>query len=244
LDRNEAIVTKIRGLLAIANDGKDDEESQSAFVMAQKLMFKYDIAMDDVEESTEQANNRTVEDGMVTVYKKLFWWERQLATIISTNFRCKWYYKNKFDNNTTKRAITFMGFKGDIELAKEMYILSYDVLTFYAKRFVDNEYETTYYFEGRNVTRTNDLKNSYMMGFLKGLGDKFKRQVAEMQQENALMVLIPNEVVEAYDKEFGNRKGLNWSMPKIAEVDAYQQGYYEGERVDYTKRTIDDDILV
>jgi hypothetical protein len=28
LDRNEAIVTKIRGLLAIANDGKDDEESQ------------------------------------------------------------------------------------------------------------------------------------------------------------------------------------------------------------------------
>ncbi len=42
--RNESIIKKIRGLLAIANDNKSDEESQSAFLLAQKLMIKHDIS--------------------------------------------------------------------------------------------------------------------------------------------------------------------------------------------------------
>ncbi|QAW06651.1 DUF2786 domain-containing protein (plasmid) [Bacillus subtilis] len=43
--RNEAIIKKVKGLLAIANDNKNDEESQSAFLLAQKLMIKHDISV-------------------------------------------------------------------------------------------------------------------------------------------------------------------------------------------------------
>jgi len=43
MNRNESIIKKIKGLLAIADDAKNDEESQSAFLLAQKLMIKHDI---------------------------------------------------------------------------------------------------------------------------------------------------------------------------------------------------------
>lgn len=36
-NKNEKIIKKIKGLLAIARDERNDEESQSAFVLAQRL---------------------------------------------------------------------------------------------------------------------------------------------------------------------------------------------------------------
>lgn len=88
-NRNDGIIKKIKGLLAIANDNKNDEESQSAFIMAQKLMIKYDISMGEVESKKE---SQDIKQGQVTVHKKLFWWERKLAIIISNNFRVKFFY--------------------------------------------------------------------------------------------------------------------------------------------------------
>ncbi|RKJ45999.1 DUF2786 domain-containing protein, partial [Butyricicoccus sp. 1XD8-22] len=49
MERNDSIIKKIRGLLAIANDEKNDEESQTAFILAQKLMIKHNIVMGDIE---------------------------------------------------------------------------------------------------------------------------------------------------------------------------------------------------
>ncbi|HAP9204198.1 TPA: DUF2786 domain-containing protein, partial [Enterococcus faecium] len=42
------IIKKIKGLLAIAKDENQDEESQSAFVLAQRLMLQYKIDKNDV----------------------------------------------------------------------------------------------------------------------------------------------------------------------------------------------------
>ena len=82
--RNKSIITKIRGLLALANDHKDDEECQIAFIMGQKLMLKYDISSSEVEDNESV---RKVAVGQATVHKTLYWWERSLANIITKNFR-------------------------------------------------------------------------------------------------------------------------------------------------------------
>lgn len=235
-ERNESIIKKIKGLLAIADDEKNDEESQSAFVLAQKLMMKHNIAQSDV---IDMNTAKKVEQGNVTVYKQLYWWETQLAQIISKNFRVRFYYSNKVlsGERKTKRKIVFMGFAGDVELAKEMYILAYDVLTHYAKDFVDTYYKTSWM--ARTKGNTLELKNSYMRGFLHAMNEKFKEQVEQMQQEFGLMVLVPAEVEEAYQVMFKGKKGLGYKVPNAQNSDAFNQGYQTGKTVDYTKTTLD-----
>lgn len=237
---NESILKKIKGLLAIANDHKDDEESQSAFLLAQKLMIKHNITMDSVKETSDKIN---IQKGQVTAYKKLFWWEKKLAIIISENFRVKNYLNWKRLNNSSQRkiAIMFFGFEQDVELAKEMYILAYDALKIYTDRFVVS------YYQNRTMRLhriTVAIKDSYMRGFLEGLDNKFKEKVKEMQQEYGLMVLVPREVEEGYselEKDFG--KSSNWKLPPIAEQAAYHEGFVDGNMIDYTKSTIDDKIF-
>lgn len=241
VDRNDAIINKIKGLLAIANDQKSDEESQSAFILAQKLMMKHEISMTEVEGRSDAPS---IADGQVTVHKKLFWWERRLAQVISENFRVKFYYNNKILDNETqrKRAIYFLGFDNDIALAKEMYLLAYEAILFYSNRYVDSFYD-----DRTSRTRihriTNGVKNSYMLGFLQGLEQKFEEQVKEMQQEYGLIVLVPKEVAEEYDNRFDGTKGISFKLPPIEESFAYEKGFYEGNSIDYTKTTIDDDIV-
>lgn len=83
---NKKIIKKIKGLLAISRDQKNDEESQSAFILAQKLMIQYNIDKNEVEELSVDFENDVIGEESVTIYKRLYWWERQLACIISENF--------------------------------------------------------------------------------------------------------------------------------------------------------------
>lgn len=238
-NRNETIISKIKGLLALANDHKNDEESQSAFILAQKLMIKYDISSGEIEGLQE---GDSILEEKVTVYKTLYWWERLLARTISKNFRVKFFYNSKIlkGESRTKRAITFLGYEKDIALAKEMYILAYDVLTFYANDFIESHYKET--FEPRSRGNTADLKNSYMRGFLDGINEKFETQVKEMEQEYGLMLLVPAEVQKTHDEMFEGTKLVGYKVPRIEEVDAYYRGHQDGVSVDYTKSTLDEGI--
>ncbi|MGY3219147.1 DUF2786 domain-containing protein [Bacillus sp. TE9122W] len=242
MNRNESIIKKIKGLLAIADDSKNDEESQSAFLLAQKLMIKHDIQQSDVETSRDE--KQEIIKVQAVAYKKLFWWERQLARIIAKNFRVKFYYHNRILNGEKRRktSIIFFGFENDVNLAKEMYVLAYDAISKYSARYVKNYYQNAFVI--RTKERTKELKNSYMLGFLTGLNEKFELQVKEMEQEFGLMVITPKEVSTAYNelaKSFSG-KAKPTIIPSIGEVDAYHIGRKEGEQIDYLKQTIDDDI--
>lgn len=237
---NESIVKKIKGLLAIANDNKNDEESQSAFLLAQKLMLKHKISIAAIEENSDRP---TIEEGQVTAHKKLFWWERKLAIVISENFRVKNYVNTTKLSNERQRksALVFFGYEKDVELAKEMYILAYDALKFYSSRFVDEYYQHR---RKRTLKTTLRVKDSYIGGFLEGMDTKFKEQVEQMQQEYGLMLLVPKEVEDTFaemSKDFG--KGADWRIPPIEELVAYQEGFFDAKGVDYTKSTIDDEIF-
>ncbi|MCT6922787.1 DUF2786 domain-containing protein [Metasolibacillus sp.] len=86
-EKIDAILRKVKGLLAIAEDNANDEEAQSAFVRAQILMMKYNIDQREVENRLEE-DASTIED-FGTVYKTLYWFERALAIVIAKNFRVK-----------------------------------------------------------------------------------------------------------------------------------------------------------
>ncbi|MEK4448670.1 DUF2786 domain-containing protein [Bacillus sp. FSL M8-0052] len=239
--RNESIIKKIKGLLAIANDNKNDEESQSAFLLAQKLMMKHDISAGDVTDTPEKEE---ITKGQATAYKRLFWWERTLAGIMAKNFKVEFYYSNRVLNGDQRRksTIVFFGYESDVQLAKEMYVLAYDAIVLYANRFVDDYYKEN--FIERSIKKTRDLKNSYITGFLEGLKQKFNEQVSQLKEEYGLMVIKPKEVREAYkelSKTFGKPTKLR--IPNIEEFVAYQRGHQDGNTIDYTKSTINDDVV-
>lgn len=88
--KNEKIIRKVKRLLALARENKSDEEGQSAFILAQRLMLENNIAESEV--SDDEAAIELITENKVTIHKKLFWWERHLADIIADNFRVKLFF--------------------------------------------------------------------------------------------------------------------------------------------------------
>ncbi|MCD5233643.1 DUF2786 domain-containing protein [Enterococcus faecalis] len=227
-----------KGLLAISKDQKNDEESQSAFILAQKLMIQYNIDKNEVEQLSIDSENDVIGEESVTIYKRLYWWERQLALIISENFRVKNFLNNNYSGRQKKRRIVFYGFGRDLELAKEMYILAYEVILFHSKNFIDN-----YYLENPEISRsrymTNSLKASYINGFLEGLEQRFNEQVSALREVYEVLVLVPEEVESSY-KDYSENFGKSiFSKPNSNIHEAYWDGYVTGKEIDFTKSTID-----
>lgn len=232
---NENIIKKIQGLLAISRDDKNDEESQSAFLLAQKLMIKYNISKDDVETADDLAGFE-IDGDFVTIHKRLFWWEKMLAGIIARNFRVKFYYNNKIIGKQKKRAIIFYGYTQDLELAKEMYLLAYEVVVFHSKNYVETLYNNSHL--KRTRQRTEEIKSNYIDGFLAGLDQRFSEQVAELTNEYGLMVIVPKEVEKAYEefsKDFGTIKE---KKRKVVVDDSFYSGFKDGKKVDFTRSTV------
>lgn len=235
---NDKIIKKVKGLLALANDTPNDEESQAAFLLAQKLMIKHNILQKDVD-ATIKSRKDGIDEVAVTSYKTLFWWEKTLAAIISKNFRVKSFYEPSLEDKYQYRApyrIMFYGFGGDLELAKEMYLLAYEVLVFHTKKYVEESYAESQ--QPRDRYLTASLKASYTSGFLSGLEERFAEQVASLQKEYPLLVLIPHEVVEAY-AEFSVGFGTaSYGVPNAESAAAYSQGARDGRGVDFTRSSV------
>lgn len=233
------IVKKVKGLLAIAKDENKDEESQSAFLMAQRLMIQYDIDKADILEEGEEVE--PIGEESVTVYKKLFWWERTLGQIIAKNFRVKMFYNSKRKNGDQRKKtkVVFYGFGKDLELAKEMYILAYEVLLYHSQKYIDRWYEDEEVARERYLTES--IKASYIRGFLNGLEARFEEQVAVLTERYEVMVLIPKEVEDSY-KDYSKEFGVyNSKIPPVTVENAYSKGYEEAKRVDFTQKTVGTD---
>lgn len=232
MSNNEKIIKKVKGLLTLSRDHKDDEESQSAFIMAQKLMIKYNLSALDVDDYESDEALKNMAQVHVTVAKRLFWWERQLARIIAQNFRVK----NFLTTSYGKKQITFFGYGGDLELAKEMYILAYDVLVSHSSEYIKNHYKTTN--EERSRYYTESIKSSYINGFLSGLSERFEEQVSQLREEFPLMVLIPEEVEEAYKEMSESWSSTKLSKPNVKSAQAYKSGFKNAKSVDFTRSTL------
>lgn len=232
-ESNDKIIKKIRGLLAIARDNENaEEESQSAFLMAQKLMLKYSIDEMDISDN-ESGFESEINTEQVTIYKKLFWWERNLSAIIANNFRVKCFTTTQ----NRKTAVKFYGFGRDLQLAKEMYILAYDFMVHSANRYAKMFYRTRD--AVRNSYMTKSIKASYIQGFLAGLNKRFDEQVAQLKESYEVLVLIPEEVEQGFtdfSQDFGT---YNVTPPPVEVTEAEQQGYKDGKHIDFTKSTIE-----
>ncbi|EPG1128837.1 DUF2786 domain-containing protein [Listeria monocytogenes] len=235
---NEKIIRKVKRLLALARENKNDEEGQTAFMFAQRLMLENNIKESEL--SDDEAAMELIAENNVTIFKKLFWWERSLAGIIANNFRVKSYYRGKKVGSAKKSAIVFYGLEKYLELAKEMYLLAYEAVVFHSKAYVNDHYKQTN--EKRERYFTEQLKTSYIRGFLDGMDAKFREQISILRNEFEVLILMPQKVEDEFKKYSEGFGTYDLNIPEIESLHACAAGFEQGNSIDFTKSTISENV--
>ena len=212
------IIAKIKNLMELAQDNPSDEEGQTALLMAQKLMLKHDIHLSQVETHDEP---KKFETGVAVGKsgKRVAWWEKDMSIVIATNFRC--YVINQRNPYLRTSEILFFGEKEDSAMAAKIYEAALIYLRYRLKRLPN---------------KSPEFKNSYLMGFILSLDDRFQKQVEEF----GLMILPKKEVLEELQKEFTNLSKANTKLP---DAGFDQEGYDLGKEQGASAKIMPEEIL-
>lgn len=205
---NDKIILKVQNLLELAYDAPNDEEGQSAILMAQKLMVKHNLAMSDI----QKIHKNNIGETVAASEYRMVWWKEKLAGILGANFRCKVIRQRKVDEGITK--MIFFGYDSDAEYCTKVYEGAVLYLEYRLKRL----------FPTITKARWKDYKKSYLFGFLTGLNERFEKQT-QSSEKFALMVQVPTEVLEEQYKRMGklNERSAKIPIQKV-DLEAYSVG--------------------
>lgn len=208
----EKIQSKIKKLLNLADNNPNREEAESAFLKAQKLLLDYKIEMHEIEGKVEVKIIEAVSHQAANTP-----WARELARIFSKNFRTMMFYRSYTKNN---RQVVFFGEEDDANIACGMF--DYAVVWL-------NKSACNYATKMRNKHGiVKGVKQDYILGFLKGLNDKFEEQVRANQQY-ALVVVVPPKVKDEYKKIPLKSAQLSGRMNVHGSAEARAAGYQAGK---------------
>ena len=219
---NQKIINKVKGLLDIAKDSNQDEETQTAFLLAQKLMVKYGI-----KKSSIQDQQRPVEYGVLERCQKLSLLKQRLANVIADNFKVLFVRTGSFYPNKHFQY-NFYGYSNDVELAKNIYFLAVKIIQYRTKKYLNNYYLKTGV--ARNRKFTSFLKRNYIHGFILGL----EKRLNDQTKKYDLMVKP--------DKELFKRLGP--ARPKSTKVSynykskSFKKGFTDGYNTDLSQRSV------
>ena len=203
------IIEKVQNLLELAYDAPNDEEGQTALLIAQRLIVKHNLSMTDV---TTTRKRGKIGETVGTWAYRLPWWQEQLAGILGKNFRCKTIRRRLPDDGITQ--IIFFGYDADAELCTKVYEGAILYLKYRLKRL----------FPKITKARWKDYKKSYLLGFLEGLDQRFKAQTCS-SAEFALMVQIPAEVIEEQRFRMGDLKSRVFNATIEIDSEAFVTGF-------------------
>lgn len=219
---NQKIINKVKGLLDIAKDSNQDEETQTAFLLAQKLMVKYGI-----KKSIIQDQQRPVEYGVLERCQKLSLLKQRLANVIADNFKVLFVRTGSFYPNKHFQY-NFYGYSNDVELAKNIYFLAVKIIQYRTKKYLNNYYLKTGVARNRKLTAF--LKRNYIHGFILGL----EKRLNDQTKKYDLMVKP--------DKELFKRLGP--ARPKSTKVSynykskSFKKGFTDGYNTDLSQRSV------
>ena len=199
--KTEHIMKKIDKLLALQNSS-NEHEALSASLMAQKLLAKYNIDIENirgvVEEEIEEASVY-VESGNK--------WKYNLADVIANNYRCKVYFKGS-------ERVVFRGYRTDIIVARRVYAYLFSVAKRLGKNYEKKHRENYGYADG--------IFTSYCIGFINGVRLELEKQCT------ALQLYCPSKVEEDW-KKYSADMGTKNSTLKLNNGEAYRQGESDGK---------------
>jgi hypothetical protein len=200
----EEMLEKVKKLLALGDASKNnsDEEAKSAMLMAQKLMAKYDISVEEVEEPKEQQYAHEMCE-----HKWDYAYRIPLAHVLAKNFRCMLYNHGK--------RIVFMGHPSDAKICKATFEFAY--------QFIQRRGNSIYNKRYSMGLPTKGVFNSYATGFISGLQEAFDAQC------QALAIVTPPDVVDKFkeiSKDWATKKSRRI---EATEMGAWREGKKDGK---------------
>ena len=219
---NQKIINKVKGLLDIAKDSNQDEETQTAFLLAQKLMVKYGI-----KKSSIQDQQRPVEYGVLERCQKLSLLKQRLANVIAENFKVILVITGSFYPNKHFQY-NFYGYSNDVELAKNIYFLAVKIIQYRTKKYLNNYYLKTGVARNRKLTAF--LKRNYIHGFILGLETRLNDQTKKYD----LMVKPDDEVV----KLLGPTRSMADKVSCNYKSKSFKKGFTDGYNTDLSQRSV------
>lgn len=211
------ILEKISKTLQLGTNNNNENEAQSAILAAQRLMAKYHITQEEIDDFINESTNQTAEvvekntENEINNEK----WKQRLMIIIARNFRCDVYYHGE--------NLRIVGEEEDILIAKRIYL--------YAKQAILNNFKIFFkehygHLSSDNTFR-NKCKRDYAYGFIKGLSEKFENQ--KVNSEISLVVVNPNVKQHLNNINFS---GIHHSRRVcINSTNSYQEGQEKGRNL-------------
>ena len=211
------VLDKIAKALNLGTNNSNENEAQSAILAAQRLMAKYHISQEEVNDFINDNDSQDTEvieergENELNNDK----WKRLLMVTIAKNFRCDVFYRGG--------KIILVGEKDDIQISKRVYLYAKQAILNNFKKFFKENYQTAIIY---NSTR-NKYKRDYELGFIKGLSEKF-----EIQKANSEMSLVVvNQNVKEYLKKI-NFSGVRHNRPtSLSDTYCYREGKREGRNL-------------
>lgn len=208
----EKIQARIKKLLNLAGNNPNKEEAQSAFLKAQELLLQYKIEMHELDGNAEET--KIIE--AVSHEPSNTPWARSLAHIIAKNFRTMHFLRRV---GSVNKVVVFFGEEEDAQVACSMFDYAVVWLNKSACNFA------TMMRNKHGIVK--GVKQDYILGFLKGLSDKFDEQIRANQQY-ALVVVVPPKVKEEYGKLELKKSTFSNNMTTHGSEEARAAGYQAG----------------
>ena len=202
---NSKIVETIKKLFELSKNNPSQEEAKSAALKAQEMLAKHNIDIAEVENLSADKEVEEITEECVDVPAKK--WKYTLAHAVADNFRVKFFMNGK-------NRFIFYGHKTDVAIAIETFKYLFDV---------GNKLGMKLYREMK-ATRgyADNVYNSCVMGFCSGVRE------ALAEQSKALMVILPEDVKEAYNERSRGFKVCHASAPRAYNGDAFRRGKERG----------------
>jgi len=220
--QQETILSKVKKLLALAENNTSADESQNSFLKAQMLLLKHGLTMNDVADS-DNTNTKNVLNTSIDESSRMAWWKKSLANIISNNFRCKSF--TSFRSVNTR--ICIIGLEEDVNIATEIYNCAVRTVEHQSKLYVKLN---------KKNGKSAGLKNDFIIGWLKGLEDKFKKQVESVKEYG--LILVKDVLVVAEVDKMKLRTGQRSKITANRDADARSAGYKSGNSFNGSSKMI------
>ena len=209
--KNDKIVDKIINLMKRAK-GHDDSESQSSIALAQRLMLKHNISIEEVKQHSEKSELRQNHFKM----KRALWWQKMLAANIADHFRCKVMLGED--------GLYFIGMNDDADICRAVYEGAVSHIKYRRSQMKD---------------ATKKEKRSFILGFMAGLDEKLEEQKNyQTAEETSLMLLVPKEVTDYVSRNSSRTHSVK--VKDSIDFVAYSDGIVEGKEAEIIKERIID----
>lgn len=205
-EQEAKLIEKLNKLLVITTEnGATEAEAESALLKAQKLMHKYNIAMEKL--GGEEKIEYSLEMMDHTIKASPRW---PLSSIIARSFACRAIQ--------TRGKIAFLGHKMDAKAAIEAFKFAWQVMKTNGEALQRERKATT--------GDTHGVFNTYAQGFLEGLKTKLD------EQTTTLTIVVPPDVDDEFKNRFPKVVSKKSSMSvNPIDVDAYIRGVKDGKDV-------------